>query len=83
MATIRIDLDNTLDARIVAAFAKAHAYRDKLEDGSDNPETRRQFMIRKVKEFIRQSAIQAEVAENAETARLDALAKAEAEILIP
>lgn len=82
MGKITIDLDPAQDARIVAAFAKAHHYRAKLDDDSDNPETKRDFLIRKVKTFIRESAIQAEALEEAEKARQTAYDKANTEIVI-
>lgn len=82
MAKIIIDLDPAQDTRIVAAFAKAHHYRAKLDDGSDNPQTKRDFLIQKVKAFIRESAIQAEALEESEKARLTAYDKASTEIVI-
>jgi len=77
-----IPLDDTLDPRIVAGFIKAHHYRTNLEDGTPNPENPRQFMLRRIKEYIRDSVIQAEAMDAAEQSRQAAWNKANTEIVI-
>ena len=55
MAQITINVADEHIARVRQAFCAYHGYQDKLPDGTDNPETRIQFMKRKIKEYVKNS----------------------------
>jgi len=46
---IKFDPDGTI---VFEAFATAYGYQSKLDDGTDNPESKQDFFTRKVEEYI-------------------------------
>lgn len=63
-------------------FATAHRYQSTLSDGSSNPETKQQFLDRKVKEFIANSIKQAKAVADADAARAAAISTIDSTIPI-
>jgi len=70
MATIDITIStgSTSLARIRDGFALGQGYQE-IINGSSNPETKTQFLERKIKEFIKQSVKAGEVNSAVDTAR--------------
>jgi len=51
---LSINIPDAIDAELVKEFCLANGYSTKLEDGTDNPDTPKQFMKKKVIEFIKE-----------------------------
>jgi hypothetical protein len=67
---INFTFDSTTQRdRIVNAFALAYGYKAKLENGSDNPQSKRQFFEQQVREYVRSVVQAAEQEDAAATAR--------------
>lgn len=82
MATLSITIPNAVATRVQDSFCAAHGYQATLPDGSANPETKQQFLKRKVVEFIRDSVKAAEATAAAETARQAALTDVDTTVVL-
>jgi len=51
---LSINIPDAIDTELVKEFCATHGYMAKLEDGSDNPDTPKQFMKKKVIEYLKE-----------------------------
>lgn len=72
MTTIKITIPDTVINRVRKGFCSRMGYAKTLEDGTNNPETKAQFMNRKILEFIMQ-AVQGDEIEIARNQAADAV----------
>jgi hypothetical protein len=82
MFQITITIQDAIENRVINKFAKRHNYATILEDGSDNPETKRQFMKRLLLEYIKKSIKEVEVQEAVNVAAVSASASVDADIIL-
>lgn len=73
-----LQIPDAVAPRVLAGYAAYHGYTPKLPDGTDNPETRAQFVRRKVAEHVKGVVREHEAA----AARANADAAAESEISV-
>lgn len=61
MTTITITIPDEITQRVVSALSYRWKYPPVLDDGSPNPESRAQFIRRKVIEYMKKSVKEAEI----------------------
>jgi hypothetical protein len=82
MATITINIPDTIANRVLNDFAQRFNYSPTLEDGSPNPETKSQFAKRKLIEYIKQACREAEIQNATNTAATTAGTSVDTDIIL-
>ena len=81
MARISIDIPDNILTRVVNGFCSNYGYQDTI-DGIPNPETKQQFLKRKIIEFVKEAARNTEMNAAANAASITAKNAADSELAI-
>lgn len=83
MASLTIQIPDAIATRVIDALAATGGYQATLPDGSPNPVTKEQFVVRALKDHIRGVVVAYETAVAAARAREAANTKALKEVQFP
>ena len=82
MANITLTIPAGTTQRVLDGFAKSQGYASLLPDGSTNPETKTQFIKRKLKEYVMKAVRDAEMEDAINIAATAAATSVDTDIVI-